>query len=57
MPAAPYLTHIIKDANGNPLIDQTLHWAAPNQDCLDGTAPNRLPGRQRRALHRSRSPW
>ena len=31
-----YLPHIIQDANGNPLIDQTLHWAAPNQDCLDG---------------------
>ena len=34
--AGNYLTHIIKDVNGNPLIDQTLHWAAPNQDCLDG---------------------
>jgi FtsP/CotA-like multicopper oxidase with cupredoxin domain len=31
-----YLPHIITDAAGNPLIDQTLHWAAPNQDCLDG---------------------
>ena len=31
-----YLPHILKDADGNPLIDQTLHWAAPNQDCLDG---------------------
>jgi FtsP/CotA-like multicopper oxidase with cupredoxin domain len=30
-----YLPHIIKDVNGDPLIDQTLHWAAPNQDCLD----------------------
>jgi len=32
-----YLPHIIQDAAGNPLVDQTLHWAAPNQDCLDGT--------------------
>ena len=31
-----FKTHIIKDANGNPVIDQTLHWAAPNQDCIDG---------------------
>ena len=31
-----YLPHVIQDANGNPLVDQTLHWAAPNQDCLDG---------------------
>jgi len=30
------LPHIIQDAAGNPLIDQTLHWAAPNQECLDG---------------------
>ena len=33
-----FKTHIIRDATGNPLIDQTLHWAAPNQDCIDGTA-------------------
>ena len=33
-----YLPHILKDANGNPVVDQTLHWAAPNQDCLDGVA-------------------
>ena len=31
-----FLPHIIKDAAGNPIVDQTLHWAAPNQDCLDG---------------------
>ncbi|MGD8588685.1 MAG: multicopper oxidase domain-containing protein, partial [Chromatiales bacterium] len=35
-PACTPLQHIIQDANGNPVIDQTLHWAAPNQDCLDG---------------------
>jgi len=35
-PACNYLPHIIKDANGVPIVDQTLHWAAPNQDCLDG---------------------
>ncbi|MGD8642682.1 MAG: hypothetical protein PVI15_00255, partial [Chromatiales bacterium] len=35
--AGNYLPHIIKDGAGNPIIDQTLHWAAPNQDCLDGT--------------------
>ncbi len=39
-----YLTHIIRDNDGdpttvdNPIVDQTLHWAAPNQDCLDGVA-------------------
>ncbi|MBW2509411.1 MAG: hypothetical protein JRE81_12320, partial [Deltaproteobacteria bacterium] len=32
-----YLPHIIQDENGNPLVDQTLHWAAPNRECLDGT--------------------
>ena len=32
-----YLRHIIQDENGNPLVDQTLHWAAPNRECLDGT--------------------
>ncbi|MGB5408475.1 MAG: hypothetical protein WBN43_17010, partial [Thiogranum sp.] len=31
-----FLPHIIQDAAGNPIVDQTLHWAAPNQDCLDG---------------------
>jgi FtsP/CotA-like multicopper oxidase with cupredoxin domain len=31
------LKHIIQDADGVPLVDQTLHWAAPNQDCLDGS--------------------
>ncbi len=34
--ACKYLPHIITDAAGNPIIDQTLHWAAPNMDCLDG---------------------
>jgi spore coat protein A len=31
-----FLPHIIQDENGVPIIDQTLHWAAPNMDCLDG---------------------
>ena len=31
-----FLQHIIQDAAGNPLVDQTLHWAAPNQDCREG---------------------
>ena len=31
-----YLPHIIQDQNGAPIIDQTLHWAAPNQECADG---------------------
>jgi FtsP/CotA-like multicopper oxidase with cupredoxin domain len=33
-----FKSHIIKDPNGNPLIDQTLHWAAPNGSltCLGG---------------------
>jgi FtsP/CotA-like multicopper oxidase with cupredoxin domain len=36
-----YLPHIIQDAAGNPIIDQTLHWAAPNQDCRNGvTGPD-----------------
>ena len=34
--AGNYLPHIIQDANGVPIIDQTLHWAAPNQDCRNG---------------------
>jgi FtsP/CotA-like multicopper oxidase with cupredoxin domain len=34
--ACQFLPHIITDAAGNPIVDQTLHWAAPNQDCLDG---------------------
>ena len=36
-PACNFLPHIIQDANGDPIIDQTLHWAAPNQVCLDGS--------------------
>ena len=35
-PACDFLPHIIQDANGNPIIDQTLHWAAPNNDCRNG---------------------
>jgi FtsP/CotA-like multicopper oxidase with cupredoxin domain len=34
--ACRYRPHIIQDANGDPIIDQTLHWAAPNQDCREG---------------------
>ena len=34
--ACNFLPHIIQDQNGVPIVDQTLHWAAPNQDCLDG---------------------
>ena len=34
--AGRYLPHIIQDANGNPLIDQTLHWANPSQNCANG---------------------
>jgi FtsP/CotA-like multicopper oxidase with cupredoxin domain len=30
------LPHIIQDQNGTPIIDQTLHWAAPNSECLSG---------------------
>ncbi len=36
-PACNYLPHIVQDQNGVPIVDQTLHWAAPNQECLDGT--------------------
>mgnify|MGYP000529547459 CR=1 FL=1 len=36
--ACNYLPHIVQDQNGVPIVDQTLHWAAPNQDCLDGIA-------------------
>ena len=35
-PECDFLPHIIQDQNGVPIVDQTLHWAAPNQDCLDG---------------------
>ncbi len=35
-PECNFLPHIITDAAGNPVVDQTLHWAAPNQDCADG---------------------
>ena len=31
-----FLPHIIKDQDGDPIVDQTLQWAAPNQDCMDG---------------------
>ena len=34
--ACNFLPHVIQDQNGVPIVDQTLHWAAPNQDCLDG---------------------
>ncbi len=34
--ACQYLKHIIQDQNGDPIIDQTLHWAAPNQECREG---------------------
>ena len=27
------LPHILQDSNGVPIIDQTLHWAAPNGGC------------------------
>jgi len=31
-----FVPHIIQDAAGKPLIDQTLHWAAPNDNCANG---------------------
>jgi len=40
-----YLQHIIQDSNGVPIIDQTLHWAAPNGGCKppeDPMAPVRV---------------
>lgn len=42
-----FKSHIIKDPNGNPLIDQTLHWAAPNGafTCLGGLVSD-CAGRQ-----------
>jgi FtsP/CotA-like multicopper oxidase with cupredoxin domain len=33
-----FLTHIIRDSSGNPVVDQTLHWANPVQDCFNGVA-------------------
>jgi FtsP/CotA-like multicopper oxidase with cupredoxin domain len=36
--ACLYRPHIIRDKFNRPIIDQTLHWAAPNEDCLDGIA-------------------
>ena len=35
-PACDFLPHVIQDQNGVPIVDQTLHWANPAQDCLDG---------------------
>jgi len=35
-PQGNFLPHVIQDANGNPLIDQTLHWANPAQECVSG---------------------
>ena len=35
-----FLPHIIHDAAGNPIVDQTLHLAAPNQDCLGILSPD-----------------
>jgi FtsP/CotA-like multicopper oxidase with cupredoxin domain len=33
-----YLSHIIRDKDGKPVVDQTLHWAAPNGSFIcDGT--------------------
>ena len=34
--ACEYLPHVIQDACGTPLIDQTLHWANPPMTCADG---------------------
>ena len=34
--ACNYLFHVIQDKYGVPIIDQTLHWAAPNQICASG---------------------
>jgi len=34
-----FLQHLVQDVNGLPVVDQTLHWAAPNQICKSG--PNR----------------
>lgn len=34
--ACNYLIHVLQDKNGVPLVDQTLHWAAPNQQCAEG---------------------
>ena len=34
--ACNYLVHVIQDKNGVPIVDQTLHWAAPNQKCASG---------------------
>lgn len=35
-PACNYLVHVVQDKNGVPIVDQTLHWAAPNQECKGG---------------------
>lgn len=34
-----YLPHLVQDIEGVPVIDQTIHWAAPNKICK--TAPSR----------------
>ena len=35
-PESDLLPHVIQDQNCVPVVDQTLHWANPAQDCLDG---------------------
>eukprot|EP00590_Aulacoseira_subarctica_P004825 CAMPEP_0172427528 /NCGR_PEP_ID=MMETSP1064-20121228/42460_1 /TAXON_ID=202472 /ORGANISM="Aulacoseira subarctica , Strain CCAP 1002/5" /LENGTH=158 /DNA_ID=CAMNT_0013171769 /DNA_START=543 /DNA_END=1019 /DNA_ORIENTATION=+ len=34
--ACNYLQHVLQDKYGVPIVDQTLHWAAPNQECKEG---------------------
>ena len=36
-----YLHHIIQDSNGDPVIDQTLYWAAPNGSLICGLPESR----------------
>ena len=34
--ACKYLPHVLQDACGTPIVDQTLHWANPQCECLSG---------------------
>jgi len=43
--ACNFLMHVVQDSHGVPIVDQTLHWAAPNQDCASGEIRSDCRGR------------
>jgi len=36
--ACRFIKHVVQDACGIPVIDQTLHWANPARECEDDIA-------------------